>query len=64
VATKQALAKAFDAGQAAQRYGYGLSDCPFEPDSDEYDAWVDGFEDDLDSKWMLPGRALTVKIEQ
>ena len=58
-----ALEKAFDAGQAAKRYGYAEADCPFEEGA-ERDSWLDGFDADLEDKWLQPGRAHTVAIDE
>ena len=63
MANKHALAKAYDAGQAAQRYGWDVDGCPFD-DGAERDAWLDGYGADLDSKWLQPGRALYQEISQ
>ena len=62
--SKAALAKAYDAGQAAQRYGYEADGCPFAQDSDEGAAWLNGYADELAEKWLSPGRAHHVEIEQ
>lgn len=50
MASKAALKKAYDAGQAAQWRGLAADACPFEP-GDECDAWNEGREAELDPKW-------------
>lgn len=55
--TKKALGKAYDAGQAAQRFGDPPEGCPFNAtDSpDEFAAWHKGYGDELDPKWLARG---------
>lgn len=55
MATKAALAKAYDAGQAAQLYGAADEDSPFEPGSDEHKSYMDGKSADLADKWLVRG---------
>lgn len=62
MANKPELRKAFDAGQAAQRYGYGEDSNPFE-EGHERDSWQAGFEQPLAEKWLTPGRAHSVKVD-
>lgn len=59
---KTAIAKAYDAGQAA-RWRHLVADvCPFE-EGDERDAWLDGYNADLADKWLQDGAALEQRID-
>jgi hypothetical protein len=55
MATKAALSKAYDAGQAAQWRGVPDDACPFEEGSEEYDAYMEGKSADLAEKWTAGG---------
>jgi len=55
MADKEALEMAYDAGQAAQRDHLREDVCPFPPDSEESDAWHDGYVNDLHEKWLPAG---------
>ena len=56
MADKKALAKAYDAGQAAQLYGVEDDACPFEEGSEEHAAYMNGKAEKLADKWTLgPG---------
>lgn len=67
--TKKALAMAFDAGQAAQRFGLpegftAEEACPFKDDRpEERDAYLDGYGAELAEKWQrspVPGLQLNL----
>ncbi len=62
MASKAALSKAYDAGQAAQARNLPDEVCPFEEDSEEYDAYMDGKSDDLSEKWNQPLGAISVSL--
>ena len=60
--TKAELAKAFDGGQAAQAGGFPAEGCPFDADTPERAAWMEGFEGELAEKWQNPARQITQEI--
>jgi len=63
MATKAALSKAYDAGQAAQWRGLPDEACPFEEGSDEHAAYMNGKSADLAEKWTAgAGAALTQEL--
>lgn len=53
--TKKALGKAYDAGQAAQRFGDPKDGNPFEDGTAEWESWLDGYDAELDPKWLTRG---------
>ncbi|MGH8984907.1 MAG: hypothetical protein ACRDY6_13675 [Acidimicrobiia bacterium] len=55
MANKTELAKAYDAGQAAQVFGDPDDVCPFELGSEEHEAYMKGKTDDLADKWLVRG---------
>ena len=62
MASKAALKKEYDAGQAAQRYAWDADACPIE-EGEERDEWLRGYDDHLAEKWLMPGRAHRVDLE-
>lgn len=61
MASKTALAKAYDAGQAAQWRNLNESVCPFE-EGEERDAWLEGYSADLAEKWNASGDNLRKEL--
>lgn len=61
-ATKKAMAKAFDAGQAAQVYGDPDDACPFVAGSDEYDEYMRGKSEGLADKWLVRGGRRLMRV--
>lgn len=62
MATKKALEKAYDAGQAAQARGLPDEASPFEEGSDEHVAYMHGKSEELAEKWNSPLGVLNVEL--
>ena len=59
---KEAKAKLFDAGQAAQANNVPDEDAPFVEGSDEWTVYMEGKEADLDEKWTAGARSISQEI--
>jgi hypothetical protein len=60
--SKQEKAKLYDAGQAAQLYNVPDEAAPFPEGSEEYDAYMEGKDADLDEKWTTGARTISQEI--
>jgi hypothetical protein len=60
--SKAEKAKLYDAGQAAQLNRVPDEACPFPEGSEEYDAYMEGKEAELDEKWTTGARAISQEI--